>query len=118
MLKKMWTGFCKSLTAPVLAELAEVKEETRSTKQALEAHIELADRREADGLRADILRFNNEVMNGIMHTEEEFVEILAKKDKYEIFCRDHKDYVNSRATHAIANIERVYDTCLADNNFL
>ncbi len=118
MLKKMWAGFCKSLTAPVLAELAEVKEENRETRRVLETHIKLADQSKADGLRADILRFNNEVMRGIQHTEEEFVEILAKKDGYETYCRDHEDYVNSRAVHAIANIERVYDACLAENDFL
>ena len=118
MLKNMWAGFCKSLTAPVLAELAVVKEENRKTQRALETHIKLADQREADGLRAEILRFNNEVMRGIQHTEEEFVEILAKKDKYEAYCRENEDYVNSRAVHAIANIERVYDDCLVENNFL
>lgn len=118
MLKKMWAGFCKSLTAPVLAELEEVKKESRKTREALEDHIKLADRREADDLRSAILHFNNEVMNGTLHTEEEFVEILAKIDKYERYCKDHKDYVNSRAVHAIANIERVYDACLAENDFL
>jgi hypothetical protein len=118
MLKNVWAGFCKSLTAPVLAELAVVKEENRKTQRALEAHIKLADQREADGLRAEILRFNNEVMRGIQHTEEEFVEILAKKDRYETYCREHEDYVNSRAVHAIANIERVYVSCLEENNFL
>jgi hypothetical protein len=118
MLKKMWVGFCKSLTAPVLAELATVKAETQETQKALELHIKLAARREADGLRADILRMNNEIMRGIQHTEEEFVEILAKKDRYERYCQENKDYVNSRAVHAIANIERVYDACLEENDFL
>lgn len=118
MLRNMWAGFCKSLTAPVLAELAVVKEENCKTRQALETHIKLADQREADDLRAEILRFNNEVMRGVPHTEEEFVEILAKKDRYETYCREHEDYVNSRAVHAIANIERVYVSCLEENNFL
>lgn len=118
MLKKMWVGFCKSLTAPVLEELATVKEETQETQKALELHIKLAAKREADGLRAEILRFNNEIMRGIQHTEEEFVEILSKKDQYEIYCRDNEDYVNSRAVFAIANIARVYAACLEENNFL
>lgn len=118
MMKKMWVGFCKSLTAPVLEELAEVKEESRKTREALEDHINIADRREADGWRSAILRFNNEVMNGDLHTEEEFVEVLAKIDNYKNYCRDHKDYINGRAVHAIANIERVYKTCLENNDFL
>ena len=118
MLKKMWTGFCRSLTAPVLAELEPVMKEQLIIKQTLEAHIAADDKREADHVRASILRFNNEVMRNIPHTEEEFVEVLASIDWYERYCRDHKDYKNSRAVHAIDNIERVYDERLKNNDFL
>lgn len=118
MLKRMWLGFCRSLTAPVLAELEPVMKEQLIIKQTLEAHIAADDKREADHVRASILRFNNEVMRSIPHTEEEFVEVLASIDWYERYCRDHKDYKNSRAVHAIDNIERVYDERLKNNDFL
>ena len=129
MLKRMWLGICRSLNAPVLAavenqkaeQLAsweKVTQDLRDTKKALDLHIAMDDEREADKVRASILHFNNELMREIPHTEEEFVEILAKIDWYHDYCKDHETYKNSRAVHAIANIERVYDERLAKHDFL
>lgn len=118
MLKWLWKGFCRSLNAEVLTELAEVKTAQNDVKAKLESHIKMDDEREADKVRSSILRFNNELLRDIPHTKEEFVEILAKIDWYNDFCDTHKDYRNSRAVHAIANIERVYDERLAKHDFL
>lgn len=118
MLKWLWRGFCRSLNAEVLAKLSEVETSQLETKQKLENHIMLDDRREADKVRASILQFNNELLRNIPHTKEEFVEILAKIDWYNDFCDTNKDYKNCRAVHAIANIERVYDDRLQKHDFL
>ena len=117
-LKWVWRGFCRSLNADVLEELATVKREQLDTKKKLESHIKLDDEREADKVRASILHFNNELLRDILHTKEEFVEILAKIDWYRNFCKTHEDYQNSRAVHAIANIERVYADRLRLHDFL
>ena len=58
----------------------------------------------------------NAKKNGV--TKEEFTEILAEIDGYEAFCRENPDYQNNRATHAIANISRVYDERLQKHAFL
>lgn len=118
MLKFAWRGFCRSLNADVLEKLAEVEKEQKDTKKKLEDHINLDDCREADKVRARILQFNNELLRDISHTKEEFVDILSAIDWYNDFCTTHKDYKNSRAVHAIANIERVYDERLAKHDFL
>lgn len=118
MLKKMWRGFCRSMNADVLAKLSDVEQEQKETRAKLEKHIKLDDEREADKVRSSILHFNNELLRDIPHTKEEFVEILAKIDWYNDFCETHKDYRNSRAVHAIANIERVYDERLKKHDFL
>lgn len=118
MLKWLWRSFCRSLNADVLEKLAEVEQEQRDTKKKLEDHISLDDRREADKVRARILQFNNELLRDIPHTKEEYVEILAKIDWYNDFCKTNSDYKNSRAVHAIANIERVYDERLQKHDFL
>ena len=124
-LKWVWRGFCRSLNSAVLEELDTVKtdlgtvtSELRDTKLKLENHIKMDDEREADKVRASILHFNNELLRDIPHTQEEFVEILKKIDWYNDFCRSHEDYKNSRAVHAIANIERVYDDRLRLHDFL
>ena len=117
-LKWLWRGFCRSLNADVLDKLDALEKEEKSTKATLEAHIKIDDEREADKVRASILHFNNELLRSIPHTKEEFVEILAKIDWYNDFCETHKEYRNSRAVHAIANIERVYDERMRKHDFL
>lgn len=118
MLRWLWRGFCRSLNADVLEQLAEVKTAQQETKKELENHIKLDNEREADKVRASILHFNNELLRNMPHTKEEFVEILNKIDWYNDFCKTHEDYRNSRAVHAIANIERVYDERLQKRDFL
>lgn len=117
-LKWLWRAFCRSLNADVLDKLDALEQEEKSTKATLEAHIKIDDEREADKVRASILHFNNELLRSIPHTKEEFVEILAKIDWYNDFCETHKEYRNSRAVHAIANIERVYDERMKKHDFL
>lgn len=118
LVKRGWTGFCRSLNAPVLIAMETVKEDILETKKTLDAHIAMDDEREADKVRASILHFNNELMRQIPHTEEEFVEILSKIDWYNDYCREHKNYKNSRAVYAIENIARVYTVRLQKNDFL
>ena len=117
-LKWLWRAFCRSLNADVLDKLSGVEKAQNETKAKLEAHIKLDDEREADKVRASILHFNNELLRSIPHTKEEFVEILSKIDWYNDFCKDHEDYRNCRAVHAIANIERVYDERMKKHDFL
>lgn len=117
-LKWLWRGFCRSLNADVLSKLSTMELDQKETKAKLESHIKLDDEREADKVRASILLFNNELLRSIPHTKEEFVEILSKIDWYNDFCKTHEDYRNSRAVHAIANIERVYDERMKKHDFL
>ena len=95
-----------------------VMQERAATKAALEEHIRLDDERNADGHRAKILAFNTELLRGIDHTREDFIEVLAEIDQYESYCRAHPEYKNNRAKHAISNIGRVYDDRLAKHDFL
>ena len=76
------------------------------------------DRRTADGHRAQILHFNNELLRNIRHTKEEFIEILARIDVYEKYCKTHPDYPNNRAILAIENIREVYKERLKKRDFL
>lgn len=118
LMKWLWRALGRSLNADVLDKLITVEKSQRDTKDELEKHIRLDDEREADKVRASILHFNNELLRDIPHTKEEFVEILAKIDWYNDFCKTHEDYRNCRAVHAIANIERTYDDRLQKHDFL
>ncbi len=111
-----WLG--KAINADVIKELETVKATQEETRERLESHISTNEKREADNCRARILRFNNELIREIPHTKEEFVEVLKDIDDYERYCREHKDYANGRAVHAIANIGRVYDQRLEKHDFI
>ncbi len=108
----------RALNTDVLKDMEELKTAQKEAREKLEGHIKVDDERNADGHRQRILQFNNELLRDIPHTREDFIDILAVIDVYERYCRDHKDYKNNRAGHAIANIERVYDDRLKKHDFL
>ena len=117
-----WSALAKALgraiNADVLKELNDVKATQKETQDRLNKHIRVDDERDADKHRERILQFNNELLRDIPHTREDFIEILGEIDKYEQYCREHPEYPNSRAVHAIANIGRVYDDRLEKHDFL
>ncbi|MCD8052347.1 MAG: conserved oligomeric Golgi complex subunit 3 [Clostridiales bacterium] len=110
-----WLG--KALNADVLKEIQELKQQQEQTNTRLEKRVQVEDERNADALRENILRFNVELMRNLPHTREDFIEVLTKIDEYERYCKEHPEYPNSRAVHAVANINRVYDERLAKNDF-
>lgn len=114
-----WIAKCigRAFNADVLKELQDLKSEQQQTRTKLDDHINADAMNKADERRANILRFNNELIRGLPHTKEEFVEILTDIDVYERYCREHPEYENNRAVHAIANIGRVYDSRLEKNDF-
>ena len=124
-----WSRILKALGRAINAELCGkvdlVSKQQRENRDLLDKHIsddakwrEADEARKMDLIRKNILRFNNEILRKQKHTKEEFVEILTDIDTYHRYCKTHEDYPNSRAVHAIANIERIYDERLINNDFL
>ena len=107
----------RALNKDVLDQLKSLEDEQQALKKEVASQKELSDKREADGWRADILRFNMELVKHTKHTREDYIEILDIIDKYEAYCESHKDYENNRAVHAVANIERCYDDRLKNDDF-
>ena len=96
----------------------EVSERLTGIEKKLDGHIDMDDRRTADGHRAQILHFNNELLRPIRHTKEEFIEVLAKIDAYEKYCDSHPDYPNNRAVLSIENIREIYRERMKKRDFL
>lgn len=117
-----WSGLAKwlgrAINGEVLESVEDVKRAQQDTRKALDEHIQSDDERNADTLRMRVLHFNNELLRGDRHTREDFIEILAVIDAYERYCKNHPNYRNNRASHAIANIGRVYDERLKLRDFL
>lgn len=117
-----WSGLAKwlgrAINGEVLSTMQAIQTAQKAQADALAAHIKADDERNADTLRMRILHFNNELLRGDRHTREDFIEILAVIDDYEQYCKNHPNYRNNRASHAIANIGRVYDERLKLRDFL
>lgn len=109
-----WSALARSIGRALNKD---VLDRLTTLESELAAQKALSDKREANGWRADILRFNMELVEHTRHTREDYIEILDVIDKYEKYCDSHKDYENNRAVHAIANIERCYDDRLKNNDF-
>ena len=103
-----WSWLARAIGRAVNAEVI----------KKLDDHITMDDRRTADGHRARILHFNNELLRDIGHTQEEFFEVLAEIDAYEDYRREHPEYPNNRAVLAIENIQEVYKERLKKHDFL
>lgn len=110
-----WSAIAKAIGKAINAD---VLKELDTVKKNLADHVKANEVRNADEHRTRILRFNNELLRDISHTKEEFIDVLADIDFYERYCRDHKDYKNNRAVHAISNISRSYDERLRKHDFL
>lgn len=67
--------------------------------------------------RTHILRFNDELINGVEHTQEYFRQQLQDIDTYEKYCDKHPDFKNTYATMAIDNIKDTYDRLLKKGAF-
>lgn len=110
-----WSWIAKTVGRAINAD---VSRELGEIKTKLENHVTMDDRRTADGHRARILHFNNELLRDIDHTKEEFIEVLTEIDAYEEYCRSNPDYPNNRAVLAIENIREVYKERLKKHDFL
>lgn len=112
------TQLGNALNAGVMKEIKDIKTEQEETRKKLDAHIEEGEERKADNYRSRVLRFNNEIVRGLGHTEEDYDEILDVIWKYNEYCKTHPKYKNNKMPHAIKNVERMYDEMLHTNGFL
>lgn len=117
-----WSGLAKWLgrafNAEVLADLKAVQQAQQDARSALDKHQAADDEYKAECHRAALLAFNTSLLRGELHTQEDFFDAFRHIDQYEDYCRSHPGYKNNRASHAIANIGRVYDERLKARDFL
>lgn len=81
-------------------------------------HIEDDAACRADEARSRILRFGDEVRQGVLHTAEHWADVLRDVDRYEDYCSGHPLYENNRAANTIQHLNCVYAGHLKKNDFL
>lgn len=72
----------------------------------------------ATNARTRILRFDDELINGVHHSKEYFQQILEEIDTYESYCEKHPNYKNSACTLAIEHVRHIYARLLEERAFI
>ena len=62
----------------------------------------------ATNARTRVLRFDDELINGVHHSREYFQQTLEEIDTYETYCQKHPEFKNNACVLAIEHIRRVY----------
>lgn len=96
----------------------DVEKSIKDVKEQQEADRAEADKNIAVASRVRILRFNEELLRKQKHSKESFDQALSDITDYRHYCDTHPNFENERAVMAIQNIERCYQTCMNESDFL
>lgn len=94
----------------VLQALKDIRKEITSISEKVDENAAVL-------ARTHILRFNDELINGVEHTQEYFRQQLQDIDTYERYCDKHPGFKNTYAVMAINNIKSTYDRLLSKGAF-
>jgi len=82
--------------------------ELHGIKKAIEVLSDKVDRNQAILARTHILRFDDELINGIEHSKEYFSQQMQDIDTYEAYCKAHPEFKNNYAVIASEHIKKTY----------
>ena len=110
-----WTWLAKKIGKAINGEMfEEVYEMQREVKNIRK---EMGEDR-AVGARVRILRYDEELLDNKRLSKDSFDQALDDTTEYEKYCEDHPNFPNNKTKMAVQNIERVYQKCLAERDFL
>lgn len=85
--------------------------------EQLEALNAKVDENAAVLARTHILRFSDELQNGVTHSQEYFRQQMDDCDTYDAYCRDHPEFQNSYTVLAEQHIKTTYQHLLEKGEF-
>lgn len=88
--------------------LGGVDDKLASIEKKIDRVENTIEEREAVLARTHILRFNDELHNGIKHSNEYFLQTIDDIAKYNQYCDSHPDFANGRTVVACQNISDTY----------
>ena len=91
---------------------SEIVKEIEKVSNKVDELATKVDENQAVLARTHILRFSDELRNGVHHSDEYFRQQLQDCDTYERFCVDHPDFKNSCTVLANQHIKDTYDQLL------
>ena len=86
-----------------------IDEKFEATDKKIDSVAEAVDENAAVLARTHILRFSDEIKNGVVHSSEYWRQQLDDCDTYQRFCETHPNFKNSYTEHADKHIKDTYD---------
>ena len=74
--------------------------------------------KDAINTRTKIIRFGDELLNGVKHTKDHFDSVLLDITSYEKYCKEHSEFANDVMLITIERIKNVYMDLIKTNGFL
>lgn len=102
----------------LMTESSEMRADIRAIKEEARVHNEENLEERAKSNRSKILRFDDELRVGTMHSYEYFEDILRTVKEYEDYCNSHPKFKNRQAESAINHIQTAYDEAHENNTFI
>lgn len=90
------------------------RDKSKEIEKKIDALSEKVDENAATLARTHILRFSDEVKNGVKHSGEYWHQQLDDCDTYARFCEAHPNFRNSYTTEADRHIKEVYAQLIRD----
>lgn len=110
-----WTWIARAIgraiNAEVIDKVGKLETEVQTIKKNTEEH-------EAKSARVRILRFGDEILHDVKHSQEHFNQVLLDITEYEEYCSKHPEFRNNVTGITTKRIMETYERCLKENNFL
>ena len=87
----------------------EIEKKIDTLNDKIDKVAESVDENAAVLARTHILRFSDEIKNGMIHSSEYWRQQLDDCDTYMRFCESHPGFKNSYTEHADKHIKETYD---------
>lgn len=110
-----WSAIAAAIGRAINGEVISKVDQLGNELQSLRS---ISDEREAKAARVRILRFGDEIYQGILHSREHFDQTLDDITEYEQYCETHPDFKNDMTTITVQSIRETYQKCFEKHNFL
>ena len=119
---KPWTWLAEQFGKAANKEMVDKIDILSKKVEKLEEHDKEQDKsfneEKAKAARRRILRCADEVRQKAKHSEEYFNDVLDDISCYKQYCKENPTFENEKAVIAIRIVEKVYEECHRENNFL
>ena len=114
----MASQFGKAANKEMLDKLNDLEEKVDRLEKRDSEQDAKQEEEKAKAARRRILRCSDEIRSKQRHSEEYFNDALDDITFYTQYCDTHPNFKNEKAVIAINLVERTYNKCIEDNDFL